>query len=51
MIFTFSSYELSDVEKSILSKGLNFSVIPTSIEYLEFLLPYELLLQDGKQRN
>ena len=51
MIFNFSSYELSDVEISVLCKGLNFSVKPKSIEYSEFLLPFELLFQDVKQEN
>ena len=32
VIFNFSSYELSDVEKSVLCKSLNFSVKPESIE-------------------
>ena len=49
VIFNFSSYELSDVEKSVLCKGLNFSVKPKSIEYSEFLLPFELLFWDVKQ--
>ena len=43
MIFNFSGYELSDVEKSVLCKGLDFSVKLNSIEYLEFLLPFEPL--------
>ena len=51
VIFKFSSYELSDVEKSVLCKGLNFSVKPKSIEYSEFLLPFELLFRDVKQEN
>ena len=51
VIFNFSSYELSDAEKSVLYKGLNFSVKPKSIEYSEFLLPFELLFRDVKQEN
>ena len=51
VIFNFSSYELSYVEKSVLCKGLNFSVKPKSIEYSEFLLPFELLFRDVKQEN
>ena len=47
----FSSDELSDVEKSVLCKGLNFSVKPKSIEYSEFLLPFALLFRDVKQDN
>ena len=51
VIFDFASYELSDVEKSVLCKGLNFSVKPKSIEYLELLLSFELLFRDVKQEN
>ena len=51
VIFNFSSYELSDVEKNVLCEGLNFSVKPKSIEYSEFLLPFELLFRDVKQEN
>ena len=42
VIFDFFSYELRDVEKSVLCKGLNFSVKPKSIEYSEFLVPIEM---------
>ena len=49
VIFNFTSYELNDVEKRL--KGLNFSVKPKSIEYSEFLLPFELLFRDVKQEN
>ena len=51
VIFKFSSYELIDVEKSVLCKGLNFSVKSKSIEYSELLLPFELLFRDIKQEN
>ena len=51
VIFNFSSYELNDVEKSVLRKGFNFSVKPKSIEYSEFLLPFELIFRDVKQEN
>ena len=51
VIYNFSSYELSGVEKSILRKGINFSVKPKSIECSEFLLPFELLFRDVKQEN
>ena len=53
VIFKFFSYELSNVEKRILCKGINFSVKPInkSIEYSEFFLPFELLLRDVKQEN
>ena len=51
VIFNFSSYELSDVEKSVLCKGLNFSVKRKFIKYSEFLRPFELLFRDVKQEN
>ena len=34
-----------------LKKCLNFSVKPNSIEYPEFLIPFELLFRDVKQEN
>ena len=51
VIFNFSSYELTDEEKNILCKGLNFSVKPGWIEYSEFLLPFELLFRDIKRED
>ena len=51
VVFNFSSYKLSEVEKSILCKGVNFSVKPKSIEYSEFLLPFELLFRYVKKEN
>ena len=41
--FSFSSYDLNDHEKSVLCKGLNFTIPPKAIEYLEFLLPLEMI--------
>ena len=51
LIFNFSLYELSDNEKNVVCKGLNFSVKPKSIEYSECLLSSELLFRDRKQEN
>ena len=51
VIFNFSSYELTDEEKNVLCKGLNFSVKPRWIEYSEFLLPFELLFHDIKRED
>ena len=51
VIFSFSYYELSDVEKSVLCEGLNFSLKRKFIEYFEFLLPFKLLFRDVKQEN
>ena len=51
VIFNFSSYKLTDDEKNVLCKGLNFSVKPGLIEYSEFLLPFELLFRDIKRED
>ena len=51
VIFNFSSYELTDEEKNVLCKGLNFSVKPGWIEYSECLLPFELLFRDIKRKD
>ena len=46
VIFNFSSYNLSDHEKIVRSKGSNFTIPPKAIEYSEFLIPFEMLLRD-----
>ena len=46
VIFNFSSYNLSDHEKIVLSKGLSFAIPPKTIEYSEFLVPFEMLFRD-----
>ena len=46
VIFNFSSYNLSDHEKSVLCKGLNFAIPPKAIEYSELLLPFEMLFRE-----
>ena len=51
VIFNFSSYKLTDDEKNVLCKDLNFSVKPGLIEYSELLLPFELLFCDIKQED
>ena len=43
VIFNFSSYKLTDDEKNVLCKGLNFSVKPGLIDYSEFLLPLVII--------
>ena len=51
VIFRFSSYELTDDEKNVLFKGLNFSVKPGIIEYLKFLQLFDLLFCDIKRED
>ena len=46
VIRNYSSYQLSDVEKSLLSRGLNFAIPPKKLKYQEYLLPFELLYWD-----
>ena len=51
VILNFSSCKLTDDEKNVLCKGLNFSVKLGLIEYSEFLLPFELLFRDIKRED
>ena len=51
VILNFSSCKLTDDEKNVLCKGLNFSVKLGLIEYSEFLLPFELLFWDIKRED
>ena len=46
VIFNFSSYLLSDNDKSLLSKGLNFSLPNKKVEISEHLYPFELLYRE-----
>ena len=46
MSFNFSSHDLSDDEKSLLCKGLNFSIPPKRLDYGDHMLPFELLFRD-----
>ena len=46
VIYNFSSVTLSDIDKSLLSKGLNFALPPASLEYSEYLVDYELFFRD-----
>ena len=46
VIFSFSSHVLTNHEKSLLSEGLNFALLPKDINYADYLLPFELLYRD-----
>ena len=37
---------MNDHEKSVLCKGLNFTIPPKATEYSEFLLPFEMLFRE-----
>ena len=42
IIINHSSYQLSDIEKTVLVKGLNFALPPKKLNYADYLTPYEL---------
>ena len=46
VIRNYSSYDLSEIEKSLLVRGLNFAVPPKKLKYQDYLLPFELLYRD-----
>ena len=45
-MFSFSDHVLNTTEKSLLSKGLNFTIPPKNINYADFMLPFDLLHMD-----
>ena len=49
IIINHSSYQLSDIEKTVLAKGLNFDLPPKMLNYADNLTPYELLFRDIKE--
>ena len=46
VIFNFSKYELSDFEKRLLVKGLNFSLPPKYLDYTDYLVNFELFYRN-----
>ena len=46
IIINHSSYQSSDIEKTVLTKGLNFALPPKKLNYADYLTPYELLFGD-----
>ena len=46
VIFNYSSYKLSDIEKKVLVRGLNFALPPVRLNYADDLTPFELLFRD-----
>ena len=46
VIFNISSHELSDDEKALLCKGLNFAIPPKRLDYADHMLSFELLFRD-----
>ena len=40
---------MSDIEITVLAKGLNFALPPKKLNYADYLTPYELLFRDIKE--
>ena len=51
VIFNFSKYVLSDCEKSLLTKGLNFSIPCKKLDYADYLVQFELFFRDIRNLN
>ena len=49
IIINHSSYHLSDIEKTVLAKALNFPLPPKKLNYADYLTPYKLLFKDKKE--
>ena len=49
VIFNYSSHVLTESEKSLLCKGLNFAIPSKTLEYVDYLLPFELLCRNTKE--
>ena len=45
-IFNYSSHKLSNIEKNVLARGLNFVLPPVNLNYKDYLTPFELLFRD-----
>ena len=45
-LFNFSKYVLSDIEKKLLAKRLNFCLPPKQLTYANYLVHFELLYRD-----
>ena len=46
VILNFSKATLIESEKALLSKGLNFSLLPKQLKYADYLLKFELFFRD-----
>ena len=51
VIYHFSSHKLTEEEKSVLSKCLQFALAPKRLEYADYMLPFELLFRDIKTND
>ena len=46
VIINFSSYQLNDVEKSLLAKGLNFALPPKILNRADYLFSFKMVYRD-----
>ena len=46
IVFNFSSYVLSEAERSLILKGLNFSIPPKKLNHVDYLVNSELFYRD-----
>ena len=46
VIFNYSSYKLSDLEKRLLAKGLNYALPPIKLNYGNYMTPFELFYRE-----
>ena len=46
VLFSFSHHLLKELEKSLLSRGLNFALLPKNLSYADYILPIELSFRD-----
>ena len=49
IIINYSSCQLSDTEKTVLTNELNFALSPKKLNYAGYLTPYEILFGDIKR--
>ena len=48
VIIKFSSYQLNDVEKSLLAKEINFALPAKILDHADYLLPFEMVYRNIK---
>ena len=46
VIFNFSKYVLSNIEKKLFAKGLNFCLPPKQLKYADYLAHFQLFYRD-----
>ena len=49
--FNFSKYKLTKQEESLLSKGLQFAIPSTEIEYTDFMLPLNYYIETSSRKK